>query len=88
MAKHTPPAEKAAASGYDPEITQTQEWDLERPILVEFTRDETCRIICGGVEMPRYTAEGDTLPDAIADLVQQVTRDAIADEAREWRNRE
>ena len=66
--------------------TRTQEWDMEWPILVSFTADEQCVIECGGAQMPRYKVTGDSLPDAIRELVKRVTRDAIADEAREWSN--
>lgn len=59
---------------------------MEWPILVSFTADEQCVIECGGAQMPRYKVTGDSLPDAIRELVKRVTRDAIADEAREWSN--
>ena len=38
--------------------------------------------------MPRYKVTGESLPDAIRELVKEVTRDAIADEARQWSNAE
>lgn len=67
--------------------TQTQEWDMERPIKIEFDDTEGQVIIeCGGAQMPHYKVTGDTLADAIAKLIQEITRDAIADEAAEWRN--
>ena len=67
--------------------THTQEWDMERPIKVEFDDVEgQVTIECVGAQMPRYKVTGDTLPDAIAELIRKVTGDAIADEAAEWRN--
>jgi len=79
-------------STFSPEVlevgtTQTQEWDMERPIKIEFDDLEgQVTIECGGAQMPRYKVTGDTLADAIADLIRNVTRDAIADEAAAWRN--
>lgn len=67
-------------------VTRTQEWELEWPILINFNSDDECVIECGGAEMPRYKVTGESLPDAIRELVKEVTRDAIADEAREWSN--
>lgn len=67
-------------------VTRTQEWELEWPILINFNSDDECVIECGGAEMPRYKVTGESLPDAIRELVKEVTRDAIADEARQWSN--
>ncbi len=59
---------------------------MELPILITHTAEDEVTIECGGAQMPRYKVTGETLPDAIAQLIRVVTRDAIADEAAEWRN--
>lgn len=46
-----------------------------------------CYITVGGGQMPEYVAHGRTLEEAISDLVESVTKDAIEGEAREWQNR-
>lgn len=41
-------------------------------------------IVVGGCCQPEWTAKGESLEEAIQDLVKQVACDAIEDEAREW----
>ena len=51
---------------------------LELPIVVEFTATGMCHIKCGSAQTPQYLAIGNILPEAIADLMGKVTKNAIA----------
>jgi len=65
--------------------TKTQPWELESNMEITCNGDGW-RIRVGGGQMPEYTIDGDTLPEAITRLVHAVTEDAIKDEALEWSN--
>ncbi len=63
---------------------KTDEWILE-DIQVTY-KDEMWSIRCGGALQPEYSITEHTIEKAVSELVKQVTRDAIEDEAREWQN--
>lgn len=67
----------------DPDA-KTDAWTLESPSV--YYKDELWSIRCGGACMPEYHITAHTIEQAVAELVKQVTRDAIEDEAREWQN--
>ena len=63
---------------------KTEAWSLES-LQVNY-KDELWSIRCGGACQPEYNITAHTLEQAVSELVKQVTRDAIEDEAREWQN--
>lgn len=63
---------------------KTEAWILES-LQVNY-KDELWSIRCGGACQPEYNITAHTLEQAVSELVKQVTRDAIEDEAREWQN--
>ena len=63
---------------------KTEAWSLES-LQVNY-KDELWSIRCGGACQPEYNITAHTLEQAVNELVKQVTRDAIEDEAREWQN--
>ena len=63
---------------------KTDAWSLES-LQVNY-KDELWSIRCGGACQPEYNITAHTLEQAVNELVKQVTRDAIEDEAREWQN--
>ena len=63
---------------------KTDAWSLES-LQVNY-KDELWSIRCGGACQPEYNITAHTIEQAVAELVKQVTRDAIEDEAREWQN--
>lgn len=62
---------------------KTEAWSLES-LSVTYS-GELWSIRCGGACQPEYHITAHTIEQAVTELVKQVTRDAIEDEAREWR---
>jgi hypothetical protein len=63
---------------------KTEAWILES-LQVNY-KDELWSIRCGGACQPEYNITAHTIEQAVNELVKQVTRDAIEDEARCWQN--
>ncbi len=85
----SPPPQESAPSPHsrmstNSDSAKTDEWILE-DIQVTY-KDEMWSIRCGGALQPEYSITEHTIEKAVSELVKQVTRDAIEDEAREWQN--
>lgn len=63
---------------------KTEAWGLES-LSVNYS-GELWSIRCGGACQPEYHITAHTIEQAVTELVKQVTRDAVEDEAREWQN--
>ena len=63
----------------------TEAWDMESLSITY--KDEMWSIRCGGACQPEYSITAHTIEEAVSELVKQVTRDAVEDEAREWQNK-
>jgi hypothetical protein len=64
--------------------TKTEPWELEDLSVRQAKNDGDWTITAGGGQQPAYKITAAYLDIAVNELIQQVTRDAIADEAREW----